>query len=106
MNRSVKTYLRTLTNDLGIPFWPTNEETLLGYPVYLSEQMPSKAASHKCILFGNFKQAAIIGDRSGLQTRILSEVSAKQGLVDFIGKRRTDQRVILPEAIKYLQMHS
>jgi hypothetical protein len=36
----------------------------------------------------------------------LSEVSAKQGLVDFIGKRRTDQRVILPEAIKYLQMHS
>jgi HK97 family phage major capsid protein len=106
MNRSVKTYLRTLTNDLGIPFWPSNDETLLGYPVYLSEEMPAKGASAKCILFGNFKQAVIIGDRSGLQTRILSEVSAKQGLVDFIGKRRTDQRVILPEAIKYLQMHS
>jgi len=106
MNRKTQAYLRKQTNGLGIPYWPYTEKTLMGYPVYLSDQMPDIAYAAKPILFGNFKQAVIIGDRGGLQTRILDQPKATQGMVDFIGKRRVDQVVVLPEAIKYLKVIS
>jgi HK97 family phage major capsid protein len=103
MNRTTKAYLRKAVATTGQPLWPANEQTLLGYPVNLSDQMPNQAASAKPILFGNFKQAVLIGDRGGIQTRILDQPLADQGMIEFIGKRRTDQIVLLPEAIKYLQ---
>jgi HK97 family phage major capsid protein len=104
MNRATKTALKKQVNDLGIPFWAAQDDSLWGYPVYLSDSMPTIAANAKAILFGNFKQGAIIGDRGSIQTRILDQVDAKNGMIDFVGKRRTDQLVILPEAIKYLRL--
>lgn len=104
MNRTTKAYLRKAVSTTGQPLWPTNDpNNLLGYPVYLSDSMPNLGANNKPVLFGNFGRAVLIGDRGGLQTRILDQVDAKAGMYDFVGKRRVDQIVILPEAIKYLQ---
>lgn len=39
----------------------------LGYPVYITSQMPtSTAAATVCALFGSFSQAAVLGDRGGI----------------------------------------
>lgn len=104
MNRKTKAALRKAISTTGQPLWPANDALLLGYPVYLSDEMPDVATGAKPVLFGNFKRAVVIGDRGGLQTRILDQVDAKSGLIDFIGKRRVDQIVVLPEAIKALVM--
>jgi HK97 family phage major capsid protein len=106
MHQDTETYLRTLVNDLGLPFWPWDQATLLGYPVYLSDSMPTIGAGNKVVLFGNFKQAVVIGDRGGLVIKIDDRSAAKHGKVELTGRRRVDQVVVLPEAIKYLRMKS
>jgi HK97 family phage major capsid protein len=40
----------------------------MGYPVYLTSQMPtSTAAATTCALFGAFNQAAVLADRGGIR---------------------------------------
>jgi HK97 family phage major capsid protein len=92
-------------------FW-TREGTqdyLLGYPVEYSYQMPAYSASPStegAILFGNFKSAVVIGDRhtSAITARVLTEVNALQGIVQFLGFRRSDQRIRLKEAYAQLDI--
>lgn len=44
-----------------------NVRTFLGYPVYLTSQMPtSTATATVCALFGAFDMAVILGDRTGI----------------------------------------
>jgi len=107
MNRSVKGYLRTLVNGNGIPFWPYDDPMLLGYPVALSDNMPALANDTKVILFGNFKRGVIIGDRQpGTVIKIDPYTGTKSGLITIAGNRRVDQRVLLPEAVRYLETGS
>jgi HK97 family phage major capsid protein len=106
MHQDTETYLRTLTNDLGLPFWPWDQATLFGYNVVLSDSMDTIGAGKKVVLFGNFKQAVVIGDRGGLVIKIDDRSAARHGKVELTGRRRVDQVVILPEAIKYLAMKS
>jgi HK97 family phage major capsid protein len=45
-----------------------NVRSFMGYPVYLTAQMPtSTAAATVCALFGAFSQAVILADRSGIR---------------------------------------
>ncbi len=107
MSRATKTYLRKQTNpSTGLPLWATADQQLQGYPVYLSDQMPAIEDGSKPILFGDFKQAMVIGDRGAFSVRLLDQPRATEGIVTFIGKRRVDSRVLRTDAVKALVMSS
>lgn len=78
-------------------------DTLLGRPVYTSAYMPVIAGGAKTIAFGDFKYYWI-ADRQGRSFKRLNELYAKTGQIGFVGSQRVDGKLILPEAIKVLQM--
>ena len=77
--------------------------TLLGRPIFTSPFMPDLAAGNKVALFGDF-HFYWIGDRQGITFRRLNERYADTGQVGFLATKRLDGKLILPEAIKALQM--
>ena len=78
-------------------------ETLLGRPIYTSPFVPTIAAGNKVALFGDF-YFYWIGDRQGITFRRLNERYADSGQVGFLATKRLDGKLILPEAVKVLQM--
>ncbi len=78
---------------------------LHGHPVYYPTAMPAVAAAVTPILFGDFKQGYVIGDRggSGINVKILDQPRAQEGLIVLLCYRRTDGRVRRSEAIQALQ---
>jgi hypothetical protein len=77
---------------------------LLGYPVLHSYEMPVYTASPStqgAWLFGDFNSFATIGDRgdSNIKIKVLDQVAALNGQTVILGYRRTDQRVVLQEAV-------
>jgi len=79
--------------------------TLLGRPVFTSAFMPDLAAGNKVALFGDLSYYWI-GDRQGVTFRRLNERYADTGQVGFLATKRLDAKLILPEAVKVLQMKS
>ena len=77
--------------------------TLLGYNYETSYHMPLIGAGKKPILFGDLSYYWI-GDRKGITFRRLNERYADTGQVGFLASKRLDGKLILPEAIKCLQM--
>ena len=80
-----------------------DHETLLGKPVFTSPFMPEIGAGNKIAAFGDFSYYWI-GDRQGITFRRLNERYADSGQVGFLATKRVDGKLILPEAIKVLQM--
>ena len=78
-------------------------ETILGKKVYTSPFMPELKAGQKPVIFGDFTYYWI-GDRQGITFRRLNERYADTGQVGFLATKRLDGKLILPEAIKVLQM--
>jgi HK97 family phage major capsid protein len=81
------------------------QDYLHGFPVFYSTQMPVFAASpfvSGAIAFGDFKTAAVIGDRGGsaVSIKILDQINALNGVIQVLGYRRTDQRVRVAEAVQ------
>lgn len=79
---------------------------LHGYPVTYSTAMPAVGAAACPILFGDFKQGYVIGDRggSGINVKILDQPRATEGLIVLLAYRRTDGRVRRSEAIQALNV--
>ena len=80
-----------------------DHEKLLGRPIYHSPYAPEVAAGAKPIMIGDFSYYWI-GDRQGITFRRLNERYADTGQVGFLATKRVDGKLILPEAIKCLQM--
>lgn len=78
-------------------------DTLLGYKVHTSDQMPVAAAGAKPVIFGDFKQYRIL-DRKGLYFQRLNEIAATSGQVGFLAYRRYDAKVLRANALKYITM--
>jgi HK97 family phage major capsid protein len=81
---------------------------LLGFPMEFSAEMPVYSASpavNGAWLFGDFNAFAVIGDRgdSNIRIKVLDQVAALNGQTVILGYRRTDQRVVLAEAVVELQ---
>ena len=73
-----------------------------------AEALPARktyenAAGNKPILFGDFK-SYWIADRDGRSFQRLNELYAKTGQVGFLATERVDGRLVLPEAMKCLQI--
>lgn len=78
-------------------------DTLLGRPVKTSAYVSTIASGAKVIAFGDFGYYWI-ADRQGRVFKKLSELYAATDQTGFVATQRVDGKLILPEAIKVLQM--
>ena len=82
------------------------KDYLHGYPVTYSTAMPGVATGKTPVLFGDFKQGYVIGDRggSGINVKILDQPKAVEGILQLLCYRRTDGRVRRSEAIQGISL--
>ena len=78
-------------------------DMLLGRPVYTSNCVPTIASGAKVIAFGDFSYYWI-ADRQGRVFKKLNELYAATDQTGFVATQLVDGKLILPEAIKVLQM--
>ena len=81
----------------------TVPETLFGCPVHTSRFMPKLEAGAKAIAFGDLS-AYWIADRGNRSLRRLAEFFARQSKIGFCMTERVDGRLMIPEAVKVLQI--
>lgn len=110
LNDATMKNIRKLKDTTGQYLWQPalhegGFETLLGKRIFTSPQAPILKAGEKPIAFGDFSYYWI-GDRQGITFRRLNERYADTGQVGFLASKRVDAKLILPEAIKVLQMKS
>lgn len=108
MNDSTVKALRKLKNGNGDYIWQPSvtagtPDTILNRPVYTSAFVPTLAGSAKPILFGDMNYYWI-ADLEGRRFQRLNELYAPNGQVGFLSSERVDGKLILPEAVKCLQM--
>jgi len=102
--------LRKLKDESGQYLWMPSltegtPQTILGRPVYVSVFMPTMEADAKTLLFGDFSYYWI-ADRQGRSFERLNELFSMTDQIGFKATQRVDGRLILPEAVKVLQMGS
>ena len=100
--------LRQLKNGNGDYIWQPSvtagtPDTILNRPVYTSTFMPTIEAGAKAMVFGDMNYYWI-ADREGRKFQRLNELYAPTGQVGFLASQRVDGKLILPEAVKVLQM--
>ncbi|WDU84214.1 phage major capsid protein [Caloramator sp. Dgby_cultured_2] len=110
MNDTTAKVIRKLKDNDGQYLWQPSvqqgqPDMLLGRPVYTTSAMPTIAANAKVITFGDFSYYWI-ADRQGRVIQRLNELYAANGQVGFRGYERVDGKLILPEAVKVLQMNA
>ena len=108
LNDSTVRAIRKLKDSNGQYLWQPalhegDHETLLGKKILTSPYMPEIAAGAKVIMFGDLS-FYWIGDRQGITFKRLNERYADMGQVGFLASKRVDGKLVLPEAIKVLQM--
>jgi HK97 family phage major capsid protein len=91
-------------------YTPGGGGTILGYPVAFSAQMPvfgASPATTGAIIFSSFEDFAILGDRGGpdVMIKILDQPFATSGQTAILGFRRSDLRVVLPQAAVQLNIN-
>jgi HK97 family phage major capsid protein len=109
MNSQTVLACRLLKDDYGRFLWTDSlaagqPARLLGYPVREAVDMPAIAASSTPILFGDFRRGYIIADRIDVSVQRLTELRALQGQTGFLARKRVGGQVVLPEAIKKLEI--
>lgn len=110
LNDSTVRAVRKLKDSNGQYLWQPalhegDHETLLGKKILTSPYMPEIAAGAKVIMFGDLS-FYWIGDRQGITFKRLNERYADLGQVGFLASKRVDGKLVLPEAVKVLQMKS
>ena len=108
LNDSTARAIRKLKDSNGQYLWQPalhegDHETLLGKKILTSPYVPEIAAGKKVIMFGDLS-FYWIGDRQGIAFKRLNERYADMGQVGFLASKRVDGKLVLPEAIKVLQM--
>ena len=108
LNDTTVAAIRKLKDSNGQYLWqPAFREkeydTILGKKIITTPFAPEIAAGAKTVMFGDFSYYWI-GDRQGVSFKRLNERYAELGQVGFLASKRVDGKLILPEAIKVLQM--
>ena len=108
LNDATVRAIRKLKDSNGQYLWQPalhegDHETLLGKKILTSPYMPEIGAGQKVIMFGDLS-FYWIGDRQGITFKRLNERYADMGQVGFLASKRVDGKLVLPEAIKVLQM--
>ncbi|OQA13254.1 MAG: Phage capsid family protein [Firmicutes bacterium ADurb.Bin356] len=100
--------IRKLKDTTGQYLWQPSimagqPDTILNRPVRTSGYVPAIEPGAKVLAFGDF-QYYWIADRQGRSFQRLNELYAATGQVGFRATQRVDGKLVLPEAIKLLQM--
>ena len=108
LNDSTIKAIRKLKDGNGQYLWQPGVkdgqvDTILGKPYFASEFTPEIAAGAKTIVFGNLYYYWI-ADRQGISFKRLNELYAGNGQIGFLASKRLDGKLVLPEAVKILQM--
>ena len=108
MNDATVKEIRKLKDGNGQYLWQPSiiagePDTILNRPVKTSSYVPTLEAGAKAIAFGDFSYYWV-ADRQGRAFQRLNELYAATGQVGFKATQRVDGKLILPEAIKVLQM--
>lgn len=108
LNDSTVKVLRKLKDGNGNYIWQPSvsantPDMILNRPYYTSTFAPEVGVGTKPMAFGDFKYYWI-ADREGRSFKRLNELYAATGQVGFLGSQRVDGKLILPEAVKVLQM--
>jgi len=108
MNDMTIKAIRKLKDTTGVYLWQPSvivgaPDTILGRPIKTSTFMPLLESGNKSIVFGDFSYYWI-ADRQGRTFRRLNELYAANGQVGFLATQRVDGKLILPEALKVMQM--
>jgi HK97 family phage major capsid protein len=102
--RKLKTGVSSDNTYLWSPGLSASEpDRLLGNPVVTSQDITELATTNKPILFGDFSYY-YIGDRQAIGLQRLVELYAANGQVGFRIHKRTDGKLALTEAVKYMVM--
>lgn len=109
MNKNTRAAIRKLKDSTGQYLWVQgfagNPDTFDQKPIRINKHMPDIAANKKPIAYGDFKYYHI-KDRTVMTMKRLDEKYADTGHVGFRVDKRVDGKLVLPEAIKTLQMHA
>lgn len=107
-NEAMVLQLMTLKDQTGNYIWKPGldigkPDTLLNRPLITSAYMPGLEAGNKAMIFGDMSYYWI-ADRQTRTFRRLNELYARTDQVGFLTTQRVDGKLILPEAVKCLQM--
>ena len=107
MHEDTAKVLQTLKDENGRYLWREalggEPDRLLGRPVYTSRFMPKLAAGAKPVVFGDLSKYWI-ADRGNRTLRRYGEVFALRDQTAFVMTERVDGKLIVPEAVKVIQM--
>lgn len=78
--------------------------TILDRPYVTAPDMPPVAAGLKPILFGDFRRAYLIVDRVAMEVMVDPYTSKGTGMVEFSARRRVGGQVVLPEAVRKMNI--
>ena len=103
MNDANLAVIRKLKDNNGQYLWQPSYQVgepdrLLGYSINTSAFAPTNA-----IAFGDYKYYNI-GDRGSRSFKHLNELFAGNGMIGYVAKERVDGLLILPEAVKILNL--
>lgn len=108
MSDSTAKVIRRLKDNNGQYIWQPSVQVgqpdkLLNNPIKISDFVPAIAPTAKIMAFGDFSYYWI-ADRQGRAFQRLNELYAVNGQVGFRAYQRVDGKLILPEAVKVMQM--
>lgn len=111
MNRRTLAQLRTQKSTTGQYLWLPGingvvSNTLAGDPYIIANEMPDTANNSFPLAYGDFMRGYTILDRTGLSVIRDDVTAAQQAIIKFTLRRYLTGQVILPEAIKVIQITS
>ena len=92
MHRTALSQVRQLKDQSGRYIWveslvPGVPSTLLGFPVYTSDAMPSIGAGNFPMAFGNWKRGYVLTDRVGMRITVDNNITSP-GYIKYYIRRR------------------
>ena len=105
MNDNTALALRKLKDNDGNYIWNHANDTILGKPVMICNDMPDTDSGEKPIAFGDFSYYWII-KRSPVYVRRLNELFALNNQVAYLGYEFLDGKLIRSDAVKVLKVET
>ncbi len=103
MNDNTALALRNLKDSDGSYIWNHANDTILGKPVLICNDMPDADNGEKPIAFGDFSFYWVI-KRSPVYVRRLNEVFALNNQIGYLGYEFLDGKLIRSDAVKVLKI--
>lgn len=111
-SQTLRRTIRKIKDTTGRPIWTPGYESgitsgtpdmLLGYPVYLNNDMPTPAANAKSLAFGNFDKYKIRDAMEVTLFRFDDSAYIKKGQIGFLGWARTGGNLLDVNSVKLYQ---